>query len=75
METMTEKEKIRRWVEAWRKAAPVLERMRIEEMRNFDYAKNAQMVDALLELGLRHATPRKTSGFVEMQRILRKLRR
>ena len=72
---MTEKEKIQRWVETWRRAAPRLEKIRIRELRNFDYAKNAQMVDALLELGLRHATPRKTSGFVEMHRVLRKLKK
>jgi len=75
MTTMTEKEKTKPWVRARRRAAPVLQRMRIEEMRNLDHAKNTQMVDALLELGLRHAIPRKTSGFVEMQRISGKLRK
>ncbi|MEO8596207.1 MAG: hypothetical protein ABI759_23005 [Candidatus Solibacter sp.] len=71
---MTEAEMIRRWVETWKEAGPELERIRLREVRD---------EDQLLSLGqlaraFNHATstqpPDESSGLVEMQRHLAKLR-
>lgn len=65
---------VRRWVETWKRTGPELEAIRREEIR----AANNVKVIALLEDAFNHAAtlpPRETSGLVEMQRHLAKLRR
>lgn len=62
------------WIEHWRRVGPLLEQIRRQELREFDYQKNWQMVDALLQIGCDFATPRTTSGLVELQRRLQRLR-
>jgi len=67
--------KIRAWVETWKRAGPVLERIRREELRDFRYEDHPEVIDALLEIGCRRAVPRPTSGLVEQQRLFAKARR
>ena len=62
------------WVETWLKAGPKLEAIRRRELRNFDYRKHYEAIDALLEIGCRFAKPRSTSGLVEQQRLFMKAR-
>lgn len=62
------------WLAHWRRVGPILERIRREELRNFDYWANRKQVAGLFEIGVRHGPPRTTSGLVELQRRLRKLR-
>jgi hypothetical protein len=62
------------WVETWKKAGPALEAIRRRELREFRYEDHAAEIDALLELGLRFAQPRTTSGLVEQQRLFQKAR-
>jgi hypothetical protein len=62
----------REFIERWRRAAPILERIRKQELRNFDYKKNWKIIDALLQLGVDFAVERKTSGLIELQRLLHK---
>jgi len=57
-------------VRQWRSAAPELERVRCEELR--DYVYDWMSVDAMLDFGLRHAQPREGCGLVEMQRFFMK---
>ena len=45
-----------------------------EELAHYDYNKNRHLVDALLEIGVRFAQPRTTSGLVELQRVFMKAR-
>ncbi|MBM4016842.1 MAG: hypothetical protein FJ288_00715 [Planctomycetes bacterium] len=68
---MTDEERIRLWVETWRRAAPELERIRAAELRAWQY--DPVIVDALFEIGCLFALPRTTSGLVEQQRLFRKL--
>ncbi|HEY7329741.1 MAG TPA: hypothetical protein VH592_19055 [Gemmataceae bacterium] len=63
------------WVEHWRRLGPILEAIRQEELRNFNYEEQLPIIDALLQLGLDHAVPRPTSGLVELERLLAKGRR
>jgi len=72
---MDEGEKMRRWVETWEVAGPELEAIRRREVKEADNLK----VLALLEDAFNHAVqsqpPRPSSGMVEMQKWLAKLRR
>ena len=70
---MTDEEKIKKWVETWKRAGPALERIRARELREWKY--DPVMVDALLEIGFRFAQPRPMTGLVEQQRIFGKLPR
>jgi hypothetical protein len=59
----------------WRRVGPELDRIRRRELRNFSYEEEWKIIDALLELGLKGAAPRGTSGLVELERLLAKTRR
>ena len=64
----------RRWVQAWKDAAPELERIRRQELRQLDaYAAIALLCGpADYRQGPRAA--KLTSGLVEQQRLFRKIR-
>jgi hypothetical protein len=65
----------RRWVQAWKNAAPELERIRRQELRQLDaYAAIALLCG---EANYREAprAPKPTSGLIEQQRVFRRLRR
>jgi hypothetical protein len=59
----------------WRRVGPELDRIRRQELRNFNYEENRAAIDALLQLGCDLAVPRNTSGLVELERLLAKARR
>jgi len=71
---MAEKEAIRRWALTWREFGPELERIRLREVRDQDNLLSLR----LLARAFNHATstqpPGDSSGLVEMQRHLAKLR-
>ncbi len=74
---MTEEEKAltRKCLDAWRQAAPVLEQMRREDIRNADTVKAMQLLDDAFDAAVWMTPPRETSGLVELQRILMRSRR
>jgi hypothetical protein len=59
----------------WRRVGPQLDRIRRAELRSFNYEEQLPIIDALLQLGCERATPRTTSGLVELQRWFAKARR
>lgn len=65
----------REFIDRWRRAGPELERIEFLELRNMDQRKHLAAIDSLLSLVCDLATPRTTSGLVELQRWLRKVRR
>jgi hypothetical protein len=67
----------RRWVEQWALAGPLLAQMERQELRSFDFAKNWQMVDGLLQLGfdVPNCKCPDSSGLVEQQRLFSIARR
>jgi hypothetical protein len=71
---MDERDLLRRWLQNWAEAAPRLEALR---RRDIELTDTPQAL-AVLESAFNHATrslpPRPTSGLVEMQRWLAKLR-
>jgi len=68
-------EKIRAWVAAWRRAGPMLERVRRRELQALGPEEVAAAIDALFDLGVFLARPRATTGLVEQQRLFQKVRR
>jgi hypothetical protein len=73
---MTEQEKAdaRKWIEAWKRATPELERMRRQDIRDADTARSIPAFDGLFEAAVRDFPPKPTSGLVEQQRLFRKNR-
>jgi hypothetical protein len=63
------------WVAAWKRAGPLLEAIRREELRAVDNAKAMHLLcfNADYSAGPRRA--RQHSGLVEMQRVLSRARR
>jgi hypothetical protein len=63
------------WVEHWKRIGPKLAEIRRRELRNFNYEEQLPLIDALLQIGCDMAIPRTTSGLVELQCRLAKLKR
>ena len=72
---MTDKQMIWRWAQTWKEAGPELERIRLREVRDEDNLLSLRLLAPAFELALRMQSPDGTSGLVEMQRYLAKLRR
>ncbi len=66
---------MRRWVETWKQAGPELAAIRREEIRVADNVQSLAALETLFNQATRTAGPRETSGLVEMQRFLSKLRK
>ena len=77
MADMTAKEKslALKWVRAWRRAGPELERIRREEIRRADTARSIPAFDGLFEAAVRDFPPHPTSGLVEQQRRFRRAKK
>jgi hypothetical protein len=73
--TDDEHEQIRLRVAAWKKAAPVLERLRREAIRTASTAEAIEMYSSAFRAALRSLPPRKTSGLIQQQAVFRKLYR
>ena len=71
---MTEKEMLRLWARTWKEAGPELERIRLREVRDQDNLLPLALLAPAFELALRTHPPDDSSGLVEMQRCLAKLR-
>ncbi|MBI4907211.1 MAG: hypothetical protein HY820_26540 [Acidobacteria bacterium] len=73
--TEQEREMARRWVQAWKDAAPVLEAVRREDIRRADPVEALAQLECAFNHAVRSQPPRATSGMVEMQRLFAKLRK
>lgn len=63
-----EQQMARRWMDAWRMAAPELDRQRRQEIRQADTGRAIQVFDGLFEAAVRDHPPAPTSGLIEQQR-------
>ncbi len=63
------------WVEHWQRVGPILEKIRRDELRAMTEEESAQACIDLFEFAVSSPTyqERKTSGFVEQQRLFKKL--
>ena len=64
----------RRWVQTWQDAAPRLEQIRRQELRQLDAFKTIALLCGPADYRVPPRAPRPTSGLVEQQRYFRKLR-
>jgi len=71
---MDEREKMRLWVETWKRAGPELEAIRREEVRDADNNKVLDLLEDAFNDALESRPPRESSGMVEMQTLFAKLR-
>ncbi|HEV3417105.1 MAG TPA: hypothetical protein VG056_09840 [Pirellulales bacterium] len=73
---MDNRDASKQWVEHWKRVGPILEKVRHDELRAMTDEQAARACESLFEFAL--AAPsyqvRKTSGFVEQQRLFLKLR-
>lgn len=65
----------RKWLEAWRRAGPELERIRRSEVRRADTQKAIQVLDDAFQSALLHQDGDARSGLVEQQRHFARTRR
>jgi hypothetical protein len=72
---MSAESDMRRWVETWKQAGPELAAIRRQELRETDNVRAVEQMGALFNHATRSQPPRESSGLVEMQRLLAKLRK
>ena len=72
---MDDREMIRRWVDAWKAAGPVLDAVRREDIENAGTAESLSVLEGAFNHAVRDQPPRPSSGLVEMQALLAKLPR
>lgn len=65
----------RRWVQAWKSAAPALEAIRRDELRRLDAYAAIQLLCGPADYRAEPRAPKPTSGLVEQQRIFSRARR
>lgn len=64
----------RRWVDAWKRATPELERIRREELRHLDAFRAIAQLSGTWNYHEPPRAPKPTSGLIEQQRLFRRLR-
>ena len=67
-----QREQIRERIAQWKRAAPVLERVRREDIQRTDTAQAIEHLDGFVLDLVRRSPPKPTSGLVEQQRVFRR---
>lgn len=66
---------LRAWVETWKRVGPLLEELKNRELRQVVTSEAIQALDGAFQAARRLGGPAPTSGLVEQQRLLQRLRR
>lgn len=69
-----ERAQIKRWVETWRKAGPALAAIEREDLRRMTDDERRRAIEAVMSLAPVCTEPRPTSGLVDFQKWLAKMR-
>ena len=72
---MTDQEKMRKWVETWKKYGPELEAIRQQEVREADNALSLALLEPAFNYAVDNRPPRESSGLLDMQDWFAKLPR
>lgn len=67
-----EKENALRWIKAWKEAAPLLEDIRAEEIRNADTEAFINLSAGMVDASLQWLPMRVTTGLIEQQAVFQK---
>ena len=71
---MSEEEMMKRWVDTWRQAGPLLEEIRRQEVRDLDTNETIESLSFHADFSQAPYRPDPTSGLIEQQRWFMKLR-
>lgn len=71
---MSEREQLKHWVDAWKRAGKELEQIRRKEIREIDTQRAIEAFNGLVQIVVRDHPPPPTSGLVEQQAWFSKLR-
>jgi hypothetical protein len=71
----SDRKKIKRWVETWKRAGRALDEVKRRDLREYDYFKNQTIIDEMLQWAVDNQNVRLTSGLVEQQRLFMKMRK
>lgn len=71
---MDDREMMRRWVQTWKEAGPLLEEIRREEVREADNVQVVALLEDAFKDAVRRLPQRESSGLVEMQKWFAKMR-
>lgn len=69
-----ERAQIKHWVDTWRTAGPALAAIEREEMRRMTDDERRRAIEAVMSLAPVCTEPRPTSGLVDFQKWLAKMR-
>ncbi|MBN1975140.1 MAG: hypothetical protein JW787_15970 [Sedimentisphaerales bacterium] len=69
-----DKDSVRRWIAGWQAAAPLLEKLRNDEIRRSDTTLAIEQLSDAFESVLRNHSPNESSGLVEQQRLFARCR-
>ena len=69
-----EKEDIKKWIKYWELAGIALKEVKKNELVSFNYAKNMELLDEMLQWAHENRTIRISSGLIDQQRLFVKLR-
>jgi hypothetical protein len=72
---MTVEEMNRRWAQTWKAIGPELEGIRLRELRDEDNRLSLELLAPAFNQAIQNQSPDESSGLVEMQRYLARLRR
>lgn len=70
--TVEERALAQRWVDTWKRAGPVLEAVRADEIRSADTVASMEVLDGMFTHAVQTLPPRESSGLIEQQRIFRR---
>lgn len=73
--TNDEREKLREYVNRWKETGEFLEKLKLQEFRRSSLAETILSLSDASESALLHYPPHPTSGLVEMQKILKRLKK
>lgn len=62
-----------KWVNAWKKAGPILQQLRDQQIRDTDTAQALLRLADAFESARMYHSPRRSSGLVEQQAYFRRL--
>ena len=65
----------RRWVAAWKRAGPALERVRRQELRHLNTFAAIALLCGPADYTVAPRAPKPTSGLIEQQRVFSRARR
>lgn len=73
--TDRDKKQAREWIRNWEELGPILERVRLDSLKNVDTAESIAALDIAYKSARLHLPSRKTSGLIEQQRLFMRARR